>query len=161
MGHQTRPAPRPPRPNRTGQTDDTASAGESPAAKNTLRARRAADLASCQPGLDADQISLYRHHQCLRALQRGTLRARQDFGGVPRTHQFLITLMVHTTKLKPAGHATDHIGKINDEWPPRDSHPERRSTRAISNASSTMVVRMCDATRQPTIIGSAAPIGDI
>ncbi|MDO2386865.1 hypothetical protein QRB41_26420, partial [Mycobacterium avium subsp. hominissuis] len=42
--------------------------------------------------------------------------------------QFLITLMVHTTKLKPAGHATDHIGKINDEWPPRDSHPERRST---------------------------------
>ena len=60
--------------------------------------------------------------------QRGTLRARQDFGGVPRTHQFLITLMVHTTKLKPAGHATDHIGKINDEWPPRDSHPERRST---------------------------------
>jgi len=80
---------------------------------------------------------------------------------VPRTHQFLITLMVHTTKLKPAGHATDHIGKINDEWPPRDSHPERRSTRAISNASSTMVVRMCDATRQPTIIGSAAPIGDI
>jgi len=102
MGHQTRPAPRPPRPNRTGQTDDTASAGESPAAKNTLRARRAADLASCQPGLDADQISLYRHHQCLRALQRGTLRARQDFGGVPRTHQFLITLMVHTTKINPA-----------------------------------------------------------
>ncbi|WP_212813102.1 MULTISPECIES: hypothetical protein [unclassified Mycolicibacterium] len=48
---------------------------------------------------------------------------------MPRTHQFLITLMVHTTKLKPAGHATDHIGKINDEWPPRDSHPERRSTR--------------------------------
>ncbi|WP_409431109.1 hypothetical protein ACJEIK_04250 [Mycobacterium sp. SMC-16] len=47
---------------------------------------------------------------------------------MPRTHQFLITLMVHTTKLKPAGHATDHIGKINDEWPPRDSHPERRST---------------------------------
>ena len=38
--------------------------------------------------------------------------------------------MVHTTKLKPAGHATDHIGKINDEWPPRDSHPERRSTAA-------------------------------
>jgi hypothetical protein len=40
--------------------------------------------------------------------------------------------MVHTTKLKPAGHATDHIGKINDEWPPRDSHPERRSTWAIA-----------------------------
>jgi len=72
-------------------------------------------LARRQPGLDADQVSLYRHHWCLRALQRGTLRARQDFGGVPRTHQFLITLTVHTTKLKPAGHASGHIGKLNDE----------------------------------------------
>ena len=91
-----------------------ASAGESPAAKNTLRARRAADLASCQPGLDADQISLYRHHQCLRALQRGTLRARQDFSGVPRDP----SVPHHTDGAhdqdQPGDHANGHIGKIND-----------------------------------------------
>ncbi|MDY6999898.1 MAG: hypothetical protein SW019_25185 [Actinomycetota bacterium] len=34
--------------------------------------------------------------------------------GCRATHQFLITLMVHTTKINPAGHATGHIGKIND-----------------------------------------------
>ena len=61
-----------------------------------------ADLPSSQPGLDADRINLYRHHQCLRALQRGTPQASQDFSGVPRTHQFLDTLMVQTTKIKPA-----------------------------------------------------------
>ena len=62
----------------------------------------APDLPGRQPGLDADRIDLYRHHRCLRALQRGTPQAGQDFSGVPRTHQFLVTLTVHTDKIKPA-----------------------------------------------------------
>jgi len=33
---------------------------------------------------------------------RGTPQARQDFSGVPRTHQFLVTLTVHTNKINPA-----------------------------------------------------------
>jgi hypothetical protein len=65
-------------------------------------AARAPNLPSNQPGLDADRIDLYRHHQCLRALQRGTPQARQDFSGVSRTHQFLVTLTVHTNKINPA-----------------------------------------------------------
>ncbi len=128
MGDQTRPAPRPPRPHPTGQTDDTARAGESPTTQHAPRARRAPDLARRQPGLDADQISLYRHHQCLRALQRGTLRARQDFSGVPRDP----SLPRHTDGAhdqdQPGDYTSDHIGKLNDEWPPRGRHPERRST---------------------------------
>jgi hypothetical protein len=49
-----------------------------------------------------DRVSLYRHHRCLQALQRGTPQASQDFSGVPRIHQFLVTLTVHTNKINPA-----------------------------------------------------------
>ena len=49
-----------------------------------------------------DRVSLYRHHRCLQALQRGTPQAGQDFSGVPRTHQFPVTLTVHTNKINPA-----------------------------------------------------------
>ena len=49
-----------------------------------------------------DRVNLYRHHRCLQALQRGTPQAGQDFSGVPRTHQFLVTLTVHTNKINPA-----------------------------------------------------------
>ncbi len=60
------------------------------------------NLPSSQPGLDADRIDLYRHHRCLRALQRGTPQSRQRLSGVSRTHQFLATLTVHTNKINPA-----------------------------------------------------------
>jgi len=72
------------------------------ATDNTVPARRAADPTNGQPELDADNISLYRHHRCLQALQRGTPQAGQGFSGVPRTHQFLVTLTVHTNKINPA-----------------------------------------------------------
>ena len=49
-----------------------------------------------------DRVNLYRHHRCLQALQRGIPQAGQDFSGVPRTHQFLVTLTVHTNKINPA-----------------------------------------------------------
>ncbi|WP_234935638.1 hypothetical protein, partial [Mycolicibacterium austroafricanum] len=76
--------------------------GKPPTAQHPAHTRRAGDRPSRQPGLDADRIDLYRHHQCLRALQRGTSQARQDFSEVPRTHQFLVTLTVHTNKINPA-----------------------------------------------------------
>jgi hypothetical protein len=34
---------------------------------------------------------------------------------VPRTHQFLITLTMHTNKINPGHHTTSHISKLNDE----------------------------------------------
>jgi hypothetical protein len=49
---------------------------------------------------------LHRHHQCLQALQRRTPQAGQNFSGVPRTHQFLVTLTVHTNHINPAGTPT-------------------------------------------------------
>ena len=73
-----------------------------PSGQHPITTTRAPDLPGRQPGLDADRIDLYRHHRCLRALQRGTPQARQDFSGVPRTHQFLVTLTVHTNKINPA-----------------------------------------------------------
>ncbi|BCI83698.1 hypothetical protein MTY66_53230 [Mycolicibacterium sp. TY66] len=86
-----------------------------PTTQHALRARRASDQARRQPGLDADQISLYRHHQCLRALQRGTLRARQDFSGVPRDP----SIPRHTDGAhdqdQPGDHTNSHIDKLNDE----------------------------------------------
>lgn len=102
MSDQTGSAARPPRPYRTTESLDVSSPGIPPTAQHTVAACRARDRAARQPGLDADRISLYRHHQCLRALQRGTPQARQDFSGVPRTHQFLVTLTVHTNKINPA-----------------------------------------------------------
>ena len=60
---------------RTGSAEPyhAASPGETPAAQHPVRARRTAICPARQPGLDANRINLYRHHQCLRALQRGTL----------------------------------------------------------------------------------------
>jgi hypothetical protein len=52
--------------------------------------------------LETTKFAVYRHHRCLRALQRGPPQARQDLSGVPRTHQFLVTLTVHTNKINPA-----------------------------------------------------------
>jgi hypothetical protein len=34
---------------------------------------------------------------------------------VPRTHQFLVTLMVHTNKTNPTTHPDRYIGNLNDE----------------------------------------------
>jgi hypothetical protein len=45
-----------------------------------------------------------------------------------RTHEFLVTLTVHTNKIKPSHHTDRHIGSLNDDWPPRGRNPERRST---------------------------------
>ena len=72
-----------------------------PSGQHPITTTRAPDLPGRQPGLDADRIDLYRHHRCLQALQRGTPQARQDFSGMPRTHQFLVTLTVHTNKINP------------------------------------------------------------
>ncbi|BCO33665.1 hypothetical protein MHEC_00980 [Mycobacterium heckeshornense] len=88
------------------QSLDLTGPGIPPATQHPVPACRTRDLPSRQPGLDADNISLYRHHRCLRALQRGTPQADQDFSGVPRTHQFLVTLTVHTNKINPAATPT-------------------------------------------------------
>ena len=48
--------------------------------------------------------------------------------GAPCTHQFLDTLTVQTTKIKPTPDNHHHIGRINDGTTPRGRHPERRST---------------------------------
>ena len=90
------------RPKRMTQSLDLPSPRIPPPAEHTVPARRTFDPTGRQPGLDADRIDLYRHHRCLRALQRGTPQAGQDFSGVPRTHQFLVTLTVHTNKINPA-----------------------------------------------------------
>ena len=52
---------------RTGSADpdDTAGPSETPPNQHPIRARRARHLATCQPGLDALGIDLYRDHQCL------------------------------------------------------------------------------------------------
>ncbi|MGB9305384.1 MAG: hypothetical protein WCB92_17405, partial [Mycobacterium sp.] len=47
---------------------------------------------------------------------------------MPRTHQFLVTLMVHTNQINPR-HPTDRrVGSLNEEEPPGGGHPKRRST---------------------------------
>ena len=74
-----------------------------------------ADLAGRQPGLDADQISLYRHHRCLRALQRGTLRARQDFSGVPRDPSVRPHPDGAHQHQQPHENPAPHISNLNDE----------------------------------------------
>jgi hypothetical protein len=47
---------------------------------------------------------------------------------VPRTHQYVVTLMVHTNPIKPATTPGPHIGNLNEEQARRGRHPERRST---------------------------------
>jgi TPP-dependent trihydroxycyclohexane-1,2-dione (THcHDO) dehydratase len=47
---------------------------------------------------------------------------------VPRTHQFLVTLTVHTNKINPTTTPANYIGNVNDEPGLPDRHPERRST---------------------------------
>ncbi|EUA42308.1 hypothetical protein I553_6168 [Mycobacterium xenopi 4042] len=68
MGNQTRPASCPPRPQRTAQSLDPPDPGIPPAAQHPIPACRASDPTARQPRLDADNISLYRHHRCLQAL---------------------------------------------------------------------------------------------
>ncbi len=97
VGDRARPAACPP-----PQPLDLSGPGIPPAAQHTDPTRRAADPTGRQPRLDVDRVSLYRHHRCLQPLQRGTPQAGQDFSGVPRTHQFLVTLTVHTNKINPA-----------------------------------------------------------
>ncbi|EUA28025.1 hypothetical protein I553_9250 [Mycobacterium xenopi 4042] len=60
----------------------------------------ASDPTARQPRLDADNISLYRHHRCLQAL-RAAPRKPPRLQRVSRTHQFLVTLTVHTNKINP------------------------------------------------------------
>ncbi|WP_167480212.1 hypothetical protein [Mycobacterium pseudokansasii] len=125
-----------PRPQRITDSIDLADTGIPALTQHTITARRASDPPNCQPRLDADRISLYRHHQCLQALQRGTPQASQDFGGVPRTHQFLVTLMVHTNQINPASTpAAASATSMTNAYPvvviPRDGqqtgHPDRRT----------------------------------
>ena len=94
-----------------------------PSGQHPITAARAPDLPGRQPGLDADRIDLYRHHRCLRALPRGTPQARQDLSGVPRTHQFLVTLTVHTNKINPA------------------MTPSRRSATSMTNRHQVVVIQ--------------------
>jgi hypothetical protein len=99
-----------------------------PAAQHTVPARRAADPTNGQPELDADNISLYRHHRCLQALQRGTPQAGQGFSGVPRTHQFLVTLTVHTNKINPATTPTATSAAVMTNATPWSSSRETVNT---------------------------------
>ena len=82
--HVRRPttaAPSPPRTKRIRQPVDPSRTSMTPSGQHPITTTRAPDLPGRQPGLDADRIDLYRHHRCLRALQRGTAPARQDFTG--------------------------------------------------------------------------------
>ena len=88
--HQTRPAPCSPRPYRIAKPLDLSGPGMPPTAQHPVRACRAGDRSTRQPGLDADRINLYRHPA-----------KPAKTSGVPRTHQFLVTLTVHTTKINP------------------------------------------------------------
>ncbi|EUA27843.1 hypothetical protein I553_9246 [Mycobacterium xenopi 4042] len=99
MGNQTRPASCPPRPQRTAHPS-TRRPGipQPPSTPSRMSGIRSH---ARQPRLDADNISLYRHHRCLQALTARHRKARQDFSGVSRTHQFLVTLTVHTNKINP------------------------------------------------------------
>jgi hypothetical protein len=94
-----------------------------PSGQHPITAARAPDLSGRQPGLDADRIDFYRHHRCLRALQRGAPQAGQDLSGVPRTHQFLVTLTVHTNKINPA------------------MTPSRRSATSMTNRHQVVVIQ--------------------
>jgi hypothetical protein len=106
VGHRARPTPRPPRPHRLAQSLDRPGPAIPPPTEHTVATRRTPNPTRRQPGLDAHRIDLYRDHRCLRALQRGTPQASQDFSGVPRTHQFLVTLTVHTNTSNPGNRPT-------------------------------------------------------
>ncbi|WP_328586083.1 oxygenase MpaB family protein [Mycobacteroides immunogenum] len=105
-----------------------AGAGIPPAAQHPVRTSRAGNRPTNQPRLDADTIDLYRHHQCLRALQRGTspspprLQRGAAHPSVPRH-----TDGAHEQD-QPDDGATGHISTLNDDRIPRRRHPERRST---------------------------------
>ncbi|EUA35835.1 helicase conserved C-terminal domain protein [Mycobacterium xenopi 3993] len=85
-----------------------------------------------QPRLDADNISLYRHHRCLQALT-----ARHP-ASPPRLQRGVAHPPVprHTDGAheqdQPREQADNHIGKLNDEQDRRGRHPERRSTLVFS-----------------------------
>jgi hypothetical protein len=128
MGDLARPAARPLRPQRIAEPLDLPGPGIPPAAQHTVPARRAADPTNGQPELDADNISLYRHHRCLQALQRGIPQAGQGFSGVPRTHQFLVTLTVHTNKINPATTPTATSAAVMTNATPWSSSRETVNT---------------------------------
>ena len=121
MGTNPPAAPSPPRTKRIRQPVDPSRTGMTPSGQHPITAARAPDLSGRQPGLDADRID--RHHRCLRALPRGTPQARQDLSGVPRTHQFLVTLTVHTNKINPA------------------MTPSRRSATSMTNRHQVVVIQ--------------------
>jgi hypothetical protein len=77
---------------------------------------------------NSTNISLYRHNQCLQALQRGTPQAGQGFSGVPRTHQFLVTLTVHTNKINPATTPTATSAAVMTNATPWSSSRETVNT---------------------------------
>src|SRR6202171_2410549 len=90
--------------------------------------RRTRHLTSCQPGLDARRIDLYRDHQCLSHYARCPRDIWQAFSGgtvhpsVPR----------HTDgadhQPQTRSHPGHHIGTLTDGSKPRGRHRERRST---------------------------------
>lgn len=76
LGDQTGTATGPPRTHRITESLDPTGPGETPPGQHSIPTRRTPQLPGHQPGLDANRINLYRHHQCLRALQRGTPPSR-------------------------------------------------------------------------------------
>jgi hypothetical protein len=64
----------------------------------------------------------------LQALQRGTPQAGQGFSGVPRTHQFLVTLTVHTNKINPATTPTATSAAVMTNATPWSSSRETVNT---------------------------------
>ena len=84
MSRRTPPTPRPARSYRTLQPDHPPRPPETPPGQHPIRARRTRQLPSGQPGLDANRIDLYRHHQCLSHYARcpGGLRQEISRGAV-------------------------------------------------------------------------------
>ena len=115
LGDQTGPASSPPRTHRISESLDPASPGIPPTTQHPTRAGRTGHRPADQPGLDSNRINLYRHHQCLQALQRGTppspprLQRGAAHPSVPRH-----TDGAHEQD-QPGHHTTGHIGTLNDD----------------------------------------------
>ena len=125
--HRAPSATSSPRPNRISQPSNPSGTAITPPAQHTATIRTL-DLPGSQPGLDADGIGLYRHHRCLRALQRGAPQSRQRLQrgaahpSVPR----------HTDgahEQDQRHNRADHrIANLSDGHGLRGRYPERRST---------------------------------
>src|ERR1700739_3072378 len=101
VGDRTRPTARPPRPNRIAETLDLPGPGIPPPTPPPRPAAQrippVASRDSTRTGSTSTvTIGASKHYSA------APRQAGQDFSGVPRTHQFLVTLMVHTNKINPA-----------------------------------------------------------